>query len=104
DGRSLAAGGFHMDKLVGIYDVHSGKRLRTLAGHTEWEVDACVISPDGRLLASTGTDKQILIWDFATGALRHRIADLPSRVTALAFSPDSASSPRAATRRSGSGT
>src|SRR4051794_15727342 len=35
DGRTLAAGGFHMDKLVGVYDVRTGKRLRTLAGHTE---------------------------------------------------------------------
>ena len=90
DGRSLAAGGFHMDKLVGIYDVRTGKRLRTLAGHTEWEADACTISPDGTLLASTGTDKQILVWDLATGALRHRLADQPFRVTTLAFSPDSA--------------
>src|SRR4051794_3350545 len=73
DGRSLAAGGFHMDKLVGIYDVRTGKRLRTLAGHTEWEADACTISPDGTLLASTGTDKQVLVWDLATGELRHRL-------------------------------
>jgi WD40 repeat protein len=89
DGRSLAAGGFHMDKLVGIYDVRTGRRLRALAGHTEWETDACTISSDGTLLASTGTDKQILVWDLATGVLRHRLADQPFRVTTLAFSPDS---------------
>jgi WD40 repeat protein len=90
DGQTLAAGGFHMDKLVGIYDVRTGKRLRKLAGHTEWEADACTFSPDGKLLASTGTDKQILVWNLATGMLRHRIADQPFRVTTLAFSPDSA--------------
>jgi WD40 repeat protein len=90
DGRSLAAAGFHMDKLVGLYDVRTGKRLRTFAGHTEWEADACTISPDGKLLASTGVDKQILVWDLATGVLRHRLADQPFRVTTLAFSPDSA--------------
>jgi WD40 repeat protein len=90
DGRSLAGGGFHMDKLVGIYDVRTGRRLRTLAGHTEWEADACTFSPDGTLLASTGVDKQILVWDLATGTLRHRLADQPFRVTTLAFSPDSA--------------
>ena len=90
DGRSLAAGGFHMDTLVEIYDVRTGKRLRALAGHTEWEADACTISPDGTLLASTGVDKQILVWDLATGALRHQLAGQPFRVNTLAFSPDSA--------------
>src|SRR5262249_49947320 len=39
DGRTLAAAGFHMDKLVGIYDVQTGKRVQNLAGHTEWETD-----------------------------------------------------------------
>src|SRR5262245_33992009 len=44
DGRTLTAAGFHMDKLVGLWDVHAGKRLRTFAGHTEWEADATAIS------------------------------------------------------------
>src|SRR5207248_2532940 len=90
DGQTLAAAGFHMDKLVGIYDVHTGKRVQSLAGHTEWETDALAFSPDGKLLASTGVDKQILVWELATGMLRHRLADQPFRVPALAFAPDSA--------------
>jgi RNA polymerase sigma factor (sigma-70 family) len=90
DGWTLAAAGFHMDKLVGIYEVQTGKRVRSLAGHTEWEIDALAFSPDGKLLASAGVDKQILVWELATGKLRHRLADQPYRVPALAFSPDSA--------------
>jgi WD40 repeat protein len=90
DGRTLAAAGFHKDKRVGIFDVQTGKRLQSLAGHTEWEIDAIAFSPDGKLLASAGVDKQILVWELATGKLRHRLADQPSRVPALAFSPDSA--------------
>lgn len=90
DGKRLAGGGFHMDKLIGIYDVATGKRLQTLAGHTEWEVDACVISPDGKLLASAGVDRQVLVWDLDTGELRHRLQSQSSRLPTLAFSPDGA--------------
>ena len=97
DGRTLAAAGFHLEKpfghpstLLPIYDVRTGKRVQTLAGHTEWETDAIAFSPDGKLFASTGADKQILVWELATGKLRHRLAGQPSRAPALAFSPDSA--------------
>src|SRR5262249_48074884 len=96
DGRTLAAAGFHLEKpfghpskLLGIYDVQSGKRVQTLAGHVEWESYAIAFSPDGKLFASTGADKQILVWERATGKLRTRLADQPFPITALAFSPDS---------------
>src|SRR5215469_15368000 len=82
DGRTLAAAGFHKDKLVGIFDVQTGKRLQSLAGHTEWEIDALAFSPDGKLLASSGVDKQILVWELASGKIRHRLADQPYRVPA----------------------
>jgi WD40 repeat protein len=88
DGRLLAAAGFHMDKIVGVYDVQTGKRVLALAGQTEWEADATVFSPDGKLLASTGTDKQILVWELATGKLVHQLKNQPYRLAALAFSPD----------------
>jgi len=90
DGKTLAAAGFHMDKLVGLWDVRSGERLRTFVGQTEWEADATAISPDGKWLASSATDKQVLVWEIATGKLRLQLKDQPFRVTALVFSPDSA--------------
>jgi WD40 repeat protein len=44
DGRTVAAAGFHLEQPFStpllplpIYDVQTGKRVQTLAGHTEWE-------------------------------------------------------------------
>jgi WD40 repeat protein len=90
DGKRLTAAGFHMDKLAKVVDVQSATRALLLPGHTEWEVDATAISPDGKWLASSGVDQQILVWDVATGQLRHRFENQPFRTPALAFSPDSA--------------
>lgn len=97
DGRTLAAAGFHLENVTSkplmtlpIYDVQTGKRVQVLTGHTEWETYSIAFSPDGKLFASAGVDKQILVWDLATGKIRHRLGDGASLVSALAFSSDSA--------------
>ena len=88
DGRSLACAGYHMDKLVGVYDVRTGQRLRTLAGHTEIETYAIAFSPDGKLLASAGTYKQILVWELATGKEVRTLEGHTAGVESVAISPD----------------
>ncbi len=88
DGKHLVCAGFHMDKLVRLWNVETGALVRTFAGHNEIEAYAIAVSPDGRLLASSGTDKQILIWELASGELKHRMEGQPFPVTALAFSHD----------------
>jgi WD40 repeat protein len=90
DGKNIVCAGFHMDKLVRLWNAETGALVRTYAGHNEIEAYAIAVSPDGRWLASSGTDKQILIWDLQGCELKHRITDQPFPVTALAFSSDSA--------------
>lgn len=95
DGRSLVAAGFRTsdgskyDPALHLRDVETGKLIRKFEGHTEIESYSVAFSPDGRLLASGGKDKEILVWEVATGVLRHRFADQAFPVSALAFSPDS---------------
>lgn len=88
DGKQFAAGGFHMDKLVGVYDVGTGDRVKALAGQPVWEANGTAFSPDGQLLASATRDDQVLVWELATGTLRHRLGGPSFPVVALAFSPD----------------
>ena len=64
DGKTALSGAH--DKTIRIWDVATGKELRTLAGHTE-QVYQVSLSPDERHLLSASFDKTLRIWDFATG-------------------------------------
>ena len=75
DGRRLAACG--EQKPITVWDVAEGKVTLTLDGHEGGfpdfgygaTFDPCNIawSPDSNRLASAGTDRQVRIWDAATG-------------------------------------
>ena len=64
DGTRRPAGPF--DKTVRLWDVATGKTLRTLDGHTNL-VSSVAFSPDGMRLASGSFDKTVRLWDVATG-------------------------------------
>jgi WD40 repeat protein len=87
DGRQIVTAG--EPAAVKIWDTESGKLAFTLPGHTQ-EVHAAAFSPDGSLLATAGFDNSIRIWDRRIGFhLLRTLDDPPSRVTSLAFSPNS---------------
>jgi WD40 repeat protein len=45
-------------------------------------------SPDGRLLALTAPEREILVWDLARGGERRRFKGFDAEVTSLTFAPD----------------
>jgi WD40 repeat protein len=88
DDQTLVTGGGSVNGgEVFIRDVTTGKKIAELKGHRH-DVDALVFNPDGKLLATAGTDGAIRIWDVKT---RRTVATLSGHrhgVTSLAFSPD----------------
>jgi WD40 repeat protein len=82
DGQILASGG--NDNIILLWDVASGRELRSLTGNTT-AVSPVVFSPDGRILASKGYDDNLIkLWDFARGRVLHTLPGY----AAFVFSPD----------------
>ena len=61
--------------------------LRTLSGH-DGGVYGCAFSPDGSLLAATGGDRTVRLWEVGTGRPVAVLAGHADRVYDCAFSPD----------------
>jgi WD40 repeat protein len=75
------------DKTVKLWDVMTGKEVRSLAGHTA-RVTAVTFSQDGKLLASAGVDRAVKLWNPTTGQKLGEFEGHTGPVTDLVFSPD----------------
>jgi WD40 repeat protein len=86
DGKTIASSSGTVEPIK-LWDAGTGQELRTLAGHPGG-ILSIVFSPDGKTLASGGSDKLIKLWDAATGREVRSIAGHEKYIRALAFTPD----------------
>jgi len=74
------------DRTLKLWDIESGRQLRTFAGHSA-EVLSIAFSPDGGSALSGSADETIKLWDVASGR-EIRTFKHSGRVTSIVFSPD----------------
>jgi RNA polymerase sigma factor (sigma-70 family) len=86
DGKYLA-GARDSDGTIDLWDVASGKQIRSWNGHDR-RVWTLQFSADGKTLVTCGEDKAIRFWDVASGKQERAITGYPDIVGAFALSPD----------------
>lgn len=64
------------------------KQRAFLSGHTKDYVRGVAFSPDGKLLASSGADSTVRLWDVRTGKQKAVLEGHTDEVMGVAFSPD----------------
>jgi len=104
DGRQLAAatGTMAGGAAVGLWDLAEGRQVRHPAAEMNARIGKCsleyqdmnfqnlprlALSPDGRMLA-VNRQKEISVWETASGRERLRLKGHPEPVTGVVFSPD----------------
>ena len=85
DRRWVATGS--ADKTIRIWDLSTGRSLRTLTGHTDL-VWSLAFSRDGKRLVSASQDGTVRVWDANSWGLLYGLSPDVFTVEAL-FSPDS---------------
>jgi WD40 repeat protein len=85
DRRWVATGS--ADKTIRIWDLSTGRSLRTLTGHTDL-VWSLAFSRDGKRLVSASPDGTLRVWDANSWSLLYALSPDVITVEAL-FSPDS---------------
>jgi WD40 repeat protein/mono/diheme cytochrome c family protein len=85
EGRLALSGG--ADTRLRLWDVASGKELRSFAGHTK-EILGVAFSPDGRRALSAGADRTVRLWDVAGGKELHCLKGHTDPVRCVAFAHD----------------
>ena len=76
------------DKTIKIWEVSSGKCMKTFSGHSS-EIEFVVFSHDSTLLSSVSDDANVKIWDVSSDRCVHTLRGAIPYVESVKFSHDS---------------
>ena len=76
------------EKRLNIWNIHSGRHMRTYRQKVGGELYKCDIDPSGMFVAACGFDKTIKILDFFSGEIVGEVGGHGELITGIKFSPD----------------
>ena len=85
DAKTLATASY--DKLIKLWDVATGKEIRTLKDHID-AIYALDFTPDGKRLISGAADRTVKVWNPETGERLYTMGEPMDGINAVAISPD----------------
>jgi len=71
-------------RSLSIWNLETGQLVQKLTKHTE-EILCGTISPDGRILISSGQDRKIIVWDVDAGEELYTIHGHSDYITSVVF-------------------
>lgn len=79
--------GKYQDNVIKLWDIQRQELLGILKGHTDY-IYTITFTPDGKILASSGSDKTIRLWDVKEQRQTGLLGELKESVFTLAISSD----------------
>ena len=73
--------------MLKVWDLETGRGLRTLKGHSGYVSDVAV-TPDGKRAISASKDKILTVWDLETGRAQRNLEGHSAPVDVVAVTPD----------------
>ncbi|MEQ8924281.1 MAG: caspase family protein [Fulvivirga sp.] len=85
DGKYLLTGS--RDKTIILWELQTGRKLRTFFGHTN-TVNDLAISSDGSFFVSSGADGKAIQWEIISGKILNTFFVSDEYLTSVSLSPD----------------